>query len=228
MVKYSILFLVLSILFVSCGDKAEIERLTELNEKLKEENRQLSVDLEIAKISSERIQFLSRKLKGLKARIVTNYGNIELEFFHEKAPITIANFLGRAESGFYDNSQFHRIIPGFMIQAGDPNSKDKDIYNDGLGGTIFNIPHEFNEVSHERGIISMARQSAKGVGAGSQFFIMHATKTHLDGEYTVFGKVTSGMEVVDKIAEVPTNKKDPRLRDRPVNPVIIKRIEVYR
>ncbi|RMF56672.1 MAG: peptidylprolyl isomerase [Calditrichaeota bacterium] len=156
-------------------------------------------------------------------------GTIELEFFPEKAPLHCFNFITRAESGFYNGTQFHRIIKGFMIQGGDPKSKDKDPYNDGTGGPIVNIPNEFNEIHHGPGILSMARVSDPSVGAGCQFFIMHGDAPQLDKQYTVFGKVTKGMEVVDKIANVPTyGNRNPRLRDHPIEPVIIRRIEVFR
>lgn len=228
MLKMVIGLLAVTLLLTSCGDKKEVERLTTLNKKLSEENAELKADLSAAKSAREKLDFLAAKLRGLKARVVTNYGNIELEFFSEKAPITVANFICRAESGYYNKSQFHRVIPGFMIQGGDPNTKDKNVYNDGQGGPIFNIPHEFNDIKHTRGVISMARVSAINAGAGCQFFIMHDNAPHLDGQYTAFGRVTSGLEVVDKIANVPTNKKDPRLRDHPLKPVVIKRIEVFR
>ncbi len=117
-----------------------------------------------------------------------------------------------------------------MIQGGDPKSKDKDPENDGTGGPVVNIPHEFNDTRHMRGILSMARTSDMSVGAGSQFFVMHASKPHLDGEYTAFGQVTGGMDVVDRIANARTyeNPKNPSMRTHPVKPVVIKTIEVYR
>ena len=144
------------------------------------------------------------------------------------APVHVFNFVARAESGFYDNTQFHRVIPGFMIQGGDPNSRDDNKLNNGQGGPLTMIPHEFNSTRHERGILSMARVSDKTAGAGSQFFIMHADRFHLDNEYTAFGRVTSGMDVVDRIAEVEKHTDEPRLRDHPVNPVVIRTIEVYK
>ena len=217
-----------ALLLTSCGNEKEMERLANANEQLKKENQKLRDDLQKVQSVSNRLDFLAEKLKGIKARIVTNYGNIELEFFPEKAPITVYSFISRAESGFYDNTQFHRVIKDFMIQAGDPNSKDNIPENDGQGGPIVNIPHEFNDIKHEPGIISMARISDVSAGAGSQFFIMHSAKPYLDNQYTAFGKVTDGMEVVDKIANVKTYQNDPRLRDHPVKPVVIKKVEVYR
>lgn len=128
-----------------------------------------------------------------------DYGTIEAELYENVAPITVANFVSLAESGFYDGLTFHRIISGFMMQGGDP-------LGNGTGGAEETIKGEFaangvqNDLSHVRGVLSMARSSAND-SASSQFFIMHADSTHLDGEYAAFGMVTSGMEVVDAICE---------------------------
>lgn len=227
--KSGLVFIVLLLpLLIGCENKKEIERLTRLNDGLKKENLSLKSEVEKFRRSDEKLEFLAGKLKGVKARIVTNYGSIEVGFFPEKAPLHCFNFIARAESGFYDNTQFHRIIPNFMIQGGDPNSKDPDPYNDGSGGPIVTIPHEFNDLKHVRGVLSMARVADKRQGAGSQFFIVHKDSPHLDRQYTVFGKVLQGMDVVDKIAAVKTNKSDPRLRDHPLKSVRIKKLEVYR
>jgi peptidyl-prolyl cis-trans isomerase B (cyclophilin B) len=184
--------------------------------------------LEKARPAQQRMEELAKKLQGITARIYTNYGEIAIAFKPDKAPLHCLMFITRAECGYYDNTQFHRVIKGFMIQGGDPNSKDKDPYNDGQGGPLVMIPHEFNEVHHGRGILSMARVGATEYGAGSQFFIMHGDNASLDHQYTVFGEVTQGMEVVDKIAEAPTQKTDQRLMDHPLKPVIIQRIAVFR
>ena len=129
---------------------------------------------------------------------VENFGTIELELYGDIAPITVQNFIDLANDGFYNGLTFHRIIKGFMIQGGDPKG-------DGTGGSGKPIKGEFrnngieNNLSHERGVISMARSRDMN-SASSQFFIMHETSTHLDGDYAAFGKVTSGMDIVDKIA----------------------------
>lgn len=217
-----------AILFTSCTNKKEVELLTHLTDRLQNENEELKANLKNARSASDRLNFLAAKMEGIKARVVTNYGNIELEFFEKRAPITVFNFISHAESGFYDNTQFHRLIKGFMIQGGDPNTKDDTPFNDGQGGPMVAIPHEFNDIKHEPGILSMARVSNVSAGAGSQFFIMHGTTPHLDHQYTAFGEVSKGMDVVDKIANVPTNNSDPRLRDHPLKPVVIKTIEIFR
>lgn len=141
------------------------------------------------------------------AIIETSKGTISVEFMPEVAPNTVENFKKLASSGFYNGTTFHRVIPGFMIQGGDPNSKSPDKSTHGRGGPGYNIKAEFSSVSHVRGIMSMAR-SAHPDSAGSQFFIMVAPSTHLDNQYTVFGKVKEGMEVVDKIVAAPRDSND--------------------
>ncbi len=160
------------------------------------------------------------ELKQYKVVISTDYGDIHLEFFPEVAPNHVKNFLNLASSGFYDGTTFHRVIPQFMIQGGDPNTKDDDPSNDGMGGPGYTIDAEFSDISHERGILSMARASDPD-SAGSQFFIMQDDAPHLDGKYSVFGKVTKGLDVVDEIAYV---KRD--LRDRPLEDVEMQ-VRVY-
>lgn len=135
-----------------------------------------------------------------------NGGTVEIELYPEAAPATVKNFEELVSRGFYDGLTFHRVIPGFMIQGGDPEGN-------GMGGSGKNIVGEFaangykNTLKHTRGVISMAR-AANPNSASSQFFIMHADAPHLDGSYAAFGKVTSGMEVVDEIAAIPTDYAD--------------------
>jgi peptidyl-prolyl cis-trans isomerase B (cyclophilin B) len=222
-----VVILIAGLLFISCN-KGELDRLSEQNRILRSQVSDLRNDIDAMKTEKEKLDFLSGNLRGITATIVTNKGEITLEFFTDKAPIHCFNFITRAESGFYDNTQFHRVIPGFMIQGGDPNSRDGNKFNNGQGGPIAAIPHEFNDTVHEKGILSMARVGDKSYGAGSQFFIMHEERNHLDGEYTAFGRVTRGLEVVDAIATTATHTDDPRLRDHPVDPVIIQTIRVGR
>jgi peptidyl-prolyl cis-trans isomerase B (cyclophilin B) len=146
-------------------------------------------------------------------------GTILLELDSQAAPRTVENFLGLVEQGFYDGLTFHRIIPGFMIQGGDPNG-------DGSGDAGQTIKGEFasngvdNPISHKRGVISMARSQALD-SASCQFFITNADSSHLDGKYAAFGFVLEGMDVVDRISAVETDAGD-----RPLTPVVIKSIEV--
>ena len=140
--------------------------------------------------------------------IETNLGKISLELLHELAPEHVRNFIKLVEEGFYDSTLFHRVIPGFMIQGGDPNTKDVNLKNQwGMGGPGYNIKAEFNSRSHLRGIVSMARSQDPN-SAGSQFFIVTSDSTFLDREYTVFGQVIDGMDVADKIVNLPRDQND--------------------
>ena len=141
--------------------------------------------------------------------ITTNFGNIELELYPQDAPKTVENFKQLAKKGFYNGLIFHRIVPGFVIQGGDPNTRDINNKNKwGTGGPGWNIKAEFNKNKHSRGALSMARSQDPN-SAGSQFFIVLKDSNFLDGQYTVFGRVISGMEnVVDKIASLKTDSTD--------------------
>jgi len=141
------------------------------------------------------------------AKIQTRFGDIYIEFYPDVAPKTVANFKKLARSGFYNGTTFHRVIPRFVIQGGDPNSKDDDRSNDGMGGPGWTVPAEFNNIKHERGVVSMARSSDPN-SAGSQFFICLGRLPSLDHKYTAFGRVIKGMDVVDKIAAVKTDARD--------------------
>lgn len=143
---------------------------------------------------------------------------IKGELYPEKAPKTVENFEKLANSGFYDGLKFHRVIPGFMIQGGDP-------LGNGMGGPGYSIPGEFsangftqNDLKHTRGVLSMARAQSPNSG-GSQFFIMHQDSPWLDGQYAAFGKVTSGIEGVDHVAQTKTNAMDKPLQDQVIQSV---------
>ena len=148
----------------------------------------------------------------VKAIVNTNLGNIQFELLSDIAPETVRNFIKLAKSGFYDGTLFHRVIPKFMIQGGDPNTKESDKSTWGTGGPGYNIKAEFNSRSHLRGIVSMARSSDPD-SAGSQFFIVTSDSTFLDREYTVFGQVADGMEVADKIVNLPRDGNDCPLQE---------------
>ncbi len=138
----------------------------------------------------------------------TELGKIIIELWPEIAPKHVANFDSLATSGFYDGTAFHRVIPNFMIQGGDPNSKNKPKETWGMGDpSQKKIPAEFNATKHVRGIISAARSQDPN-SASSQFFIMHANSPNLDGQYTAYGKVISGIEVVDKVVAVDRDRGD--------------------
>ena len=138
-------------------------------------------------------------------RITTNFGDISIEFFPDAAPKTVDNFKKLAKSGFYDGLVFHRIVPGFVIQGGDPNTKsDSNRSRWGTGGPGWTVSAEFNKNKHTRGALSMARSQDPN-SAGSQFFVVLKDSNFLDGQYTVFGRVASGMDAVDKIAALKTD-----------------------
>ena len=139
--------------------------------------------------------------------IKTGFGDIKFSLLPDIAPETVRNFVTLAKKGFYDGTLFHRVIPGFMIQGGDPNTKNSDKSTWGQGGPGYNLKAEFNPRSHLRGIVSMARAGDPD-SAGSQFFIVTSDSTFLDKQYTVFGEVTEGMEVVDKIVNLPRDGND--------------------
>jgi len=157
---------------------------------------------------------------------VTNFGEILVELVPEVAPETVENFIKLAEAKFYDGTTFHRVIPEFMIQGGDPNSRNRDPRDDGQGGPGYTIPDEFGDVSHTRGMVSMANTGRPGSG-GSQFFILVEDKPYLDGDYALFGRVLEGMEVADRIATVERDiygRHGPK--DRPLENVVIASIRV--
>ncbi|MCR3921448.1 MAG: peptidylprolyl isomerase [Firmicutes bacterium] len=148
-----------------------------------------------------------------------NGGIMKAELYLETAPNTVKNFVSLVQSGFYDGLIFHRVIPGFMIQGGDPQGT-------GMGGPGYGIKGEFNKngfsnpLKHTRGVLSMAR-SAQPDSAGSQFFIMHADSTHLDGSYAAFGKVFEGLDVVDGIVATPADNNDRPQTDQRIKKVTV-------
>lgn len=151
----------------------------------------------------------------------TNQGTFTLELFTEQMPLTTGNFIKLAQEGFYDNTRFHRVIAGFMIQGGDPQSKDKNMqWRWGTGGPGYTIPDEFAQgLSNTPGTIAMANAGPNT--GGSQFFINVAANTFLDGKHPVFGKVTTGMDVVEKISLVATDGEDKPVEDVVITKIII-------
>jgi peptidyl-prolyl cis-trans isomerase B (cyclophilin B) len=164
---------------------------------------------------------VARDYANTIATLQTDMGDIQIKFYYDKAPKHVENFLDLSEKGFYDGTFFHRVIPGFMIQGGDPNTKKPETpatqYGMGGNGTT-KVKAEFNDTPHKRGIVSMARSSDPN-SASSQFFIVVKDSNFLDGQYSAFGEVISGMEVADKIAAAPKGAND-----RPNQPVHIKKI----
>ena len=154
------------------------------------------------------------------AVITTSYGDMVIEFYPDVAPMHVESFITLAKEGYFDGTTFHRVIPGFVIQGGDPNSKDGDRMNDGTGGragkyfgigrendpSSWTIPAEFNDSLHIKGTLSMARSQNPNSGS-SQFFICHAPTPQLNGKYTVFGQVIKGLDVIDTIVNVDRPNK---------------------
>ncbi len=155
---------------------------------------------------------------------VRGHGEIRFALLAHKAPNHVANFKSLAAANFYDGTTFHRVIPNFMIQGGDPNSRDADPRDDGYGGPGYSVKAEFNDVPHKPGVVSMGR-GAEPDSAGSQFFIMtsgsDSWRPQLDGQYTVFGELLSGQDVVDRIAATPRDAND-----RPLEKVVIDRVTI--
>lgn len=163
-----------------------------------------------------------QEMQQLFATIKTNLGDIQLELFLKDAPVAVQSFVSLAQSGFYNGTKFHRVIKDFMIQGGDPNSKDNNWEDDGMGGPNYSFKDEINSHKLVRGTLAMA--NAGPDTNGSQFFIVTAESTPwLDGKHTVFGQVIQGMDVVSKIENVPT---DPSRNDHPKQDVIVESIEI--
>ena len=167
----------------------------------------------MAKKYSAKPKMTIDKNKQYIATMDTTEGTITIELFPKEAPEHVNSFVFLSREGFYDGVIFHRVIPGFMIQGGDPDGS-------GMGGPGYKVPAEFGSRKHIRGVLSAARSSDPN-SAGSQFFLMHAVSPHLDGQYTAYGQITSGLEVVDKIAKLPTGSND-----RPKNPPKINGITI--
>ncbi|MFZ4508129.1 MAG: peptidylprolyl isomerase [Fimbriimonas sp.] len=156
--------------------------------------------------------------------IQTNFGRIVVKFRPDKAPLHVKNFKELARSGFYDDTLFHRVIPGFMIQGGDPLTKDRaNRARHGTGGPDKRIKAEFNDLKHTKGVLSAARSSDPN-SAGSQFFLMAATSPHLDGQYSAYGEVVEGLEVIDTIVALPRDSRD---NPNPANPAILESVTIH-
>ncbi len=202
------LLFVSSFLFTGCGE-------TKKGGSLKNTNQKNQID---AEDKSE------NKLNGPKedfAIVSTSYGDMTIQFFEGAAPKHVESFKLHAKNGYYNGTIFHRVIPGFMIQGGDPNTKGDNKASYGTGGhaakyygigdeknsKTWNLPAEFNNIKHSRGILSMARSNDPNSG-GSQFFICATDVPHLNGKYTVFGQVIDGDEIIDQIINLPRDARD--------------------
>jgi peptidyl-prolyl cis-trans isomerase B (cyclophilin B) len=165
---------------------------------------------------------MSKTTPGELAVIKTSYGEMTAAFWPDVAPKTVENFKKLARDGFYDGTAFHRIIKGFMVQGGCPNTKEGKGGMPGTGGPGYTIKAEFNTKSHVKGVLSMARSSHPD-SAGSQFFICHGDAKFLDRQYTAFGELVSGVDVLEKIANVPTSGSE---RSTPVERVALESVRI--
>lgn len=156
--------------------------------------------------------------KDVRAVVETTAGTMKFEFFPDKAPNHVQNFVDLAEKGFYDGTVFHRVVAGFMIQGGCPKG-------DGTGGPGHHVKAEFNDVHHERGIVSMARASDPD-SAGSQFFVCHGDAAFLDGQYSAFGRLVDGDDTLDKIATAEVKTGAGGERSRPTSPVKVSKVTI--
>jgi peptidyl-prolyl cis-trans isomerase B (cyclophilin B) len=157
---------------------------------------------------------------------IEGMGEIHVELLPDLAPVSVETFIALAQQDYYDGVTFHRVIPDFMLQTGDPNTRNRDPRDDGLGDPPEFIPDEFSQVSHLRGIVSLANEGRPKSG-GAQFFIVLADSLPLDGRHAVFGRVTEGMEVADRIAAVEVDlygRHGPR--DRPVEDVVLRDVRI--
>ncbi|MFA5247679.1 MAG: peptidylprolyl isomerase [Patescibacteria group bacterium] len=186
-------------------------------------NEQKNMENQTNDISQPNFEKFSDLVKDYKGAVLkTNLGDIEVEFYGDVSPFTVNNFLNLAQMGFYNETSFHRVIKDFMIQGGDPNSKDDDWSNDGMGGPGYRFRDEFNSHLLIKGSLAMANSGPNT--NGSQFFIVTAEATSwLDGKHTNFGQVIGGMDIVDRIENLPVNEND-----HPTNDVKISSVELVK
>jgi peptidyl-prolyl cis-trans isomerase B (cyclophilin B) len=159
------------------------------------------------------------------AVLKTSYGEMTIAFWPDVAPATVENFKKLAREGFYDGTAFHRIIKGFMIQGGCPNTKEGESGMPGTGGPGYKVKAEFNAKSHVRGVISMARSSHPD-SAGSQFFLCHGDAKFLDRQYTAFGQLTAGDDVLERIANVPTKSGGGGEKSSPIDRIALESVKI--
>tara|TARA_A100000164_G_scaffold322624_1_gene305949 strand:+ start:208 stop:888 length:681 start_codon:yes stop_codon:yes gene_type:complete len=202
------LLFVSSFLFTGCSETKKEDTLNKTNQSNNSEKN--TENKTISNVPKEDYAIIS-----------TSYGDMTVQFFEGAAPKHVESFKTHANNGFYNGTIFHRVIPGFMIQGGDPNTKGENKASYGTGGhaakyygigieedsKTWNLPAEFNNIKHTRGILSMARSNDPNSG-GSQFFICAANVSHLNGKYTVFGQVVDGDEIIDQIINLPRDARD--------------------
>jgi peptidyl-prolyl cis-trans isomerase B (cyclophilin B) len=188
--------------------------------------RRLGRDQTDAEVLDTRSKDMNTDTGNELAVLKTNLGDLTIEFWPDVAPNTVANFKKLARAGFYDGTAFHRIVKGFMVQGGDPLTKDPAAESRwGTGGPGYTIDAEFNDRSHVRGVISMARAHDPN-SAGSQFFICLADATFLDRKYTAFGRLVSGDDVLSRIGDTPVGVSNHGERSRPLQRVVVESVRI--
>lgn len=217
-------FFIFLVLIYNCSEGKKDQTKSDIEDKTVKPKDEKQTTIKESNISDT---IKTKSDTGTSSNIIilkTNMGEMEIELFEKDAPQHAANFKKLVKSGFYNGTTFHRVIQGFMIQGGDPNSKDSDKSNDGLGGPGYTIPAEI-KLKHEKGSVAAARlgdaQNPKRESSGSQFYIVTGDAKHLDGQYTVFGKVTKGFDVALKIEKVKTDE-----RNNPLEKVVIEKAEI--
>ena len=217
---FSLIIIVIMVGVIGCGKKAS-EGQPAAKSNGAEMNKILSATEIQALIEKVKAAPVTEVAEDEVAVIETDFGRIVLEFFPKVAPGHCSNFKRLANAGFYDGVKFHRVLAGFVIQGGDILTRDANPQNDGTGNPGYSIPAEFNNIPHDRGILSMARSGHPDSG-GSQFFICVAPAHQLNGQYTVFGRVIEGMEVADKIVAAAKNV------ELPPNPVVMNHVKMVK
>ena len=217
---FSLIIIVIMVGIIGCGKKAS-EGQPAAKSNGAEMNKILSAAEIQALIEKVKAAPVTEVAEDEVAVIETDFGRIVLEFFPKVAPGHCSNFKRLANAGFYDGVKFHRVLAGFVIQGGDILTRDANPQNDGTGNPGYSIPAEFNNIPHDRGILSMARSGHPDSG-GSQFFICVAPAHQLNGQYTVFGRVIEGMEVADKIVVAAKNV------ELPPNPVVMNQVKMVK
>jgi cyclophilin family peptidyl-prolyl cis-trans isomerase len=230
--KKTFFLLLTALLLSACAGPAIDKRPEEKIDNSKQEET-MKKETPFAKRYLEQANHEDLAAEYKYALIKTSLGDIKVELFSDKSPVTVNNFLNLASQGFYKNTKFHRIIKDFMIQGGDPLTRDDDPDNDGTGGPDYRFADEMNDIPLTRGNLAMANSGPNT--NGSQFFIVTALATPwLDGKHTNFGKVVEGMEVVDKLESADTDRTTSRNpeasyhKDRPVEPIFLKDIELLK
>ena len=217
-------FIIISFIYAGCGNKSDSTDTTKKDNTNQTNQTNQNQTMQKKDTTPVKVDTLADKIKSEPDTVImeTSMGNMTIELYSKDAPLHVANFKKLVYNKYYDGLLFHRVIPNFMIQGGDPNTRTDNKANYGQGGPGYTIPAEI-KLKHEKGSLAAARlgdqQNPKRESSGSQFYIVTGEASHLDGQYSVYGKVIKGLEVADKIQNV---KRD--ASDDPIDKVVIKKI----